>query len=126
MAATLQLVLTDAAFDHMTSLATAWTAGVQAAIDAVGAPWSVTQLGGRAEYVFTPTAPTNGSQAAAADDFELQQYLHLAALNRGFLLTPFHNMALMSPVTTAADVERHHEVFAEALTTLLATLEENP
>ena len=41
-------------------------------------------------------------------------YIHLYALNRGILLTPFHNMALMSPATTEADVDRHTEVFAEA------------
>jgi glutamate-1-semialdehyde 2,1-aminomutase len=41
--------------------------------------------------------------------------MHLFALNRGILLTPFHNMALMSPATTEADVDRHTEVFREAV-----------
>ena len=96
-----------------------WTAGVQAAIDEFHVPWQVTQLGARAEYSFRPTAPHDGAEAAAADDFALQQYLHLHALNRGILMTPFHNMALMCPATTAADVDRHSEVFDSALAELI-------
>ena len=44
--------------------------------------------------------------------------MHLWALNRGILLTPFHNMALMSPSTTAADVDAHTEVFHAAVAAL--------
>ena len=62
-----------------------------------------------------PTPPRDGAQAHAASDFEVEQFLHLFLLNRGILLTPFHNMALMSPATTEADVDRHTEVFGEAL-----------
>jgi glutamate-1-semialdehyde aminotransferase len=102
----------------MTARAVEWTAGVQAAIDEFGAPWQVTRLGTRAEYSFRPTAPHDGAEAAAADDFELQQYLHLHALNRGILMTPFHNMALMCPVTTAEDVDRHTVAFREAVSSL--------
>ena len=97
-----------------------WTAGVQASIDEFDVPWQVTQLGARAEYSFRPTAPHDGREAADADDFELQQYLHLHALNRGILITPFHNMALMCPATTAADVERHTVAFREAVVSLYA------
>ena len=93
---------------------------MQAALDEFDVPWQVTQLGARAEYSFRPTAPMTGSEAAEADDFELQQYLHLHALNRGILITPFHNMALMSPVTSAADVERHTVAFREAVESLYA------
>ncbi|HEY9498820.1 MAG TPA: transaminase [Terrimesophilobacter sp.] len=116
--ATLSDVLTPAAFESMTARATEWTAGVQAAIDEFRVPWQVTQLGARSEYSFRESAPRDGAQAAAADDFELQQYLHLHALNRGILITPFHNMALMSPATTAEDVERHTVAFREAVTSL--------
>ncbi len=112
MASTLSQVLTEAAFARMIPLADRWADGVQAGIDAVGAPWHVTRLGCRAEYGFSPDPPTNGAQAAAADDFELQQLLHLYALNRGILLTPFHNMALMSPATTEPDVDTHTGMFA--------------
>jgi len=118
--ATLGEVLTATAFDTMIERATQWTAGVQAAIDEFHAPWQVTQLGARAEYSFRPDAPSTGSEAAAADDFELQQYLHLHALNRGILITPFHNMALMCPVTSEADVERHTVAFREAVASLFA------
>lgn len=118
--ATLAEVLTDEAFGPMIGLATRWTAGVQGVLDDVGLPWHVTQLGARAEYAFSPTRPRHGAEAAAADDFPLQQYLHLQALNRRVLLTPFHNMALMSPATTSADVDAHTAAFAEAAATLFA------
>ena len=118
--ATLSEVLTPIAFEDMIDRCTEWTAGVQAALDEFDVPWQVTQLGARAEYSFRPTAPHDGAEAAAADDFELQQYLHLHALNRGILMTPFHNMALMCPQTTAADVERHTVAFREAVVSLYA------
>ncbi|MDQ1578912.1 MAG: glutamate-semialdehyde -aminomutase, partial [Microbacteriaceae bacterium] len=116
--ATLSEVLTPAAFARMIARSTEWTLGVQASIDEFDVPWQVTQLGARSEYSFRPTPPRDGAEAAAADDFELQQYLHLFAINRGILITPFHNMALMSPATTAADVERHTVVFREAVVSL--------
>jgi glutamate-1-semialdehyde 2,1-aminomutase len=118
--ATLSEVLTADAFPAMIDRATEWTVGVQAAIDEFAAPWQVTQLGARSEYSFRATAPVDGAAAAAADDFELQQFLHLHALNRGILMTPFHNMALMSPATTPADVERHTVAFREAMVALFA------
>jgi glutamate-1-semialdehyde 2,1-aminomutase len=113
MRATLTEVLTDEAFARMIPLAERWTDGVEGAIRGSGLPWHVTRLGARAEYLFGPTHPRNGREAAAMDDFALQQLTHLYALNRGILLTPFHNMALMSPATTEADVDRHSAVFAE-------------
>jgi len=116
--ATLAEVLTDEAFAAMSELATAWTSGVQGVLDATGLPWHVTRLGARAEYAFSPDPPHDGAQAGAADDFALQQYLHLHALNRRVLLTPFHNMALMSPATTPADVDAHTAAFAEAAAAL--------
>ena len=118
--ATLSEVLTADAYPAMIERATEWTAGVQEVLDRYGAPWQVTQLGARAEYSFLPEPPHDGRQAAEADDFELQQYLHLHALNRGILLTPFHNMALMSPATTAADVAAHTAAFDEAVAALFA------
>jgi glutamate-1-semialdehyde aminotransferase len=120
MRATLAEVLTDDAFARMIALAERWTAGVEAGIAAAGLPWHVTRLGCRAEYLFGPDRPRNGSEAHAAGDFALERYLHLHALNRGILLTPFHNMALMCPATTEADVDRHTEVFHEAVLELSA------
>jgi glutamate-1-semialdehyde 2,1-aminomutase len=113
MRATLEQVLTDEAFDRMIGLGERWADGVKAAITASGLPWEVQRLGCRAEYWFTPTPPRTGGEAAAADDHELAQFTHLYALNRGVLLTPFHNMALMSPATTADDVDQHTRVFEE-------------
>ena len=118
--ATLGEVLTAEAYPDMIQRATEWTEGVQAALDEFGVPWQVTQLGARAEYSFLPHAPQDGAEAAHADDFELQQYLHLHALNRGILMTPFHNMALMSPATTKADVAAHTAHFREAVGSLYA------
>ena len=115
MRATLGEVLTEDAFADMTALAKRWTAGVEAAIAEAGVPWHVTRLGCRAEYLFGPDRPRNGSEAHAAGDAALERYLHLYTLNRGILLTPFHNMALMSPTTTDADVDRHSEVFRQAV-----------
>jgi glutamate-1-semialdehyde 2,1-aminomutase len=103
--ATLSEVLTEEAFTRMIALAERYTAGVERAIEEFGLPWHVTRLGCRAEYLFGSDRPRNGTEANAAGDF---------ALNRGILLTPFHNMALMSPATTEADVDRHTEVFREA------------
>ena len=118
--ATLEEVFTPQAFGSMIERATEWTAGVQAVIDEFAVPWQVTQLGARSEYSFRATPPRDGMAAAAADDFELQQYLHLHALNRGILMTPFHNMALMCPVTTPEDVDRHTAAFREAVASLTA------
>jgi glutamate-1-semialdehyde 2,1-aminomutase len=118
MRATLEEVLTEDAFTRMIPLAERWTEGVQAGIEESGLPWHVTRLGCRAEYLFGPERPRNEAEAHAASDFALERYMHLFALNRGILLTPFHNMALMSPATTAADVDRHTEVFREAVVEL--------
>jgi glutamate-1-semialdehyde 2,1-aminomutase len=115
MRATLGEVLTEEAFARMIPLAERWTEGVDAGIAQAGLPWHVTRLGCRAEYLFGPDRPRNGTEAHAAGNFALERYMHLYALNRGILLTPFHNMALMSPATTEEDVDRHTEVFREAV-----------
>jgi glutamate-1-semialdehyde 2,1-aminomutase len=102
----------------MVPLAQRFTDGVQATIDEHRLPWHVTRLGCRAEYLFRPERPRSGAEAAASGDVELDAFLHLFMLNRGILLTPFHNMALMSPATTQADVDRHSELFAQAAAVL--------
>jgi glutamate-1-semialdehyde 2,1-aminomutase len=121
MRATLADVLTDEAFAHMIALGERFERGVQAAIDDHRLPWHVTRLGCRVEYLFRADRPRNGSEAAAGGDHLLDRLIHLWALNRGILLTPFHNMALMSPATTDADVDRHTEVFAEAAAAIAAS-----
>lgn len=120
MHATLEKVLTQQAFDRMIPLAERWTAGVEQAIAEFDVPWHVSRLGCRAEYLFSRDRPRNGSQAHDAMDFELERFMHLFAMNRGILLTPFHNMALMSPATQPEDIDRHTKVFREALKALVA------
>jgi len=116
--ATLAHVLTDEAFARMIPLAERFEDGVNGVLAASDVPWHVTRLGARAEYHFLATPPKNGTALHDAADPELERFLHLWAMNRGVLMTPFHNMALMSPATTAADVDRHTEVFAQAVEAL--------
>ena len=111
MRATLTKVLTEENFEKMIKLGTRWADGVEKVIEKYKLPWSVNRLGARAEYMFSANSPKNGRQAADAGDFELEQYIHLRMLNDGFLITPFHNMALISPDTTAADVDAHTQAF---------------
>lgn len=120
MRATLESVLTHEAFDGMIPLAKSWAAGVEHAIAQFNLPWHVSRLGCRAEYLFSQLAPRNGTQAHDAMDFELERFMHLFAMNRGILLTPFHNMALMSPDTTQKHVDHHTETFTAALKILVA------
>ena len=115
--ATLGTTLLDADYARMIPLAERWTAGAAEAIERAGLDWTVQRLGCRAEYWFCPP-PRDGAAAAAAVDDELDTFMHLWALNRGVLMTPFHNMALMSPAHTEPDVDRHTEVFAAALAAL--------
>jgi glutamate-1-semialdehyde 2,1-aminomutase len=114
MRATLQHVLTDEAFGGMIALADRFTAGVRGVIGGYQLPWSVVQLGARAEYRFCPSPPRSGGASHAAADPALDEYLHLYLANRGVLITPFHNMALMCPATTAADVDAHTDAFTDA------------
>ena len=117
--ATLGEVLTDEAFVSMIALATRFTAGVQSVLDRHDLPWSVVQLGARAEYRFARPAPRTGTESAAAGDDDIEEYLHLAMANRGILITPFHNMALMAPSTTEADVDTHTAAFAEVVAAIV-------
>lgn len=118
MRATLEHVLTVKAFASMTARSARFTAGVEEIIGRSGVPWTIATLGARAEYRFTPTPPTNGGQSAAAGDEDLDEYMHLYTANRGVLMTPFHNMALMSPATSDEDVDVHTKVFGDALAEL--------
>ena len=111
MRATLTEVLTDAAFERMVELGNRWCDGVDAAIKEFDLPWYCSRLGARGEYLFQANAPKTGLEAANAGDFELEQYIHLRMLNDGFLITPFHNMALVSPETTAAQIDAHTSAF---------------
>jgi glutamate-1-semialdehyde 2,1-aminomutase len=119
MRATLQNVLTKEAYDKTIPLARRFRDGVEDVIAEYKLPWIIKQLGCRVEYWFRPTAPRNGSEAAAVEDHELDRYMHLYALNRGILMTPFHNMALIAPTTTESDIDKHTRVFREAVESIL-------
>jgi glutamate-1-semialdehyde 2,1-aminomutase len=119
MRATLEHVLTPEAFGWMIPLGERFEEGVEEVIEEFELPWIVKRLGCRVEYWFRPTPPRNGGEAAAAIDVELDRYMHLAALNRGILMTPFHNMALISPATTAEDIDFHTRVFRESVEALV-------
>ena len=115
--ATLTHSLLPNQFEKTIALATRWANGVAISIAKHQLDWSVQQLGCRAEYWFCKP-PKNGAEAAAAVDEELENFMHLWALNRGVLLTPFHNMALVSPFHEESDVDLHTEVFDAALSAL--------
>jgi glutamate-1-semialdehyde 2,1-aminomutase len=117
--ATLREVLRDEVFGEMSALAERFAAGGDGVISRHGLPWSVTRLGARAEYRFTSPALRTGTEAAAASGPGLDDYLHTYLANRGILLTPFHNMALMCPATRPDDVNRHTEIFGAAVAELL-------
>jgi glutamate-1-semialdehyde 2,1-aminomutase len=118
MRATLGEVLTEQAFEHMVDLATRYTDQVNEALDEFGVPWSISQLGARAEYRFTFPAPKNGTTSMHAGDDELDEFMHLFMCNRGVLMTPFHNMALMCPTTTQDQVDKHGQLFKQAMAEL--------
>jgi glutamate-1-semialdehyde 2,1-aminomutase len=117
MKATLSSSLLEKDFEQTIGLAKAWADGVKDVCVEFDLDWHVQQLGCRAEYWFCPP-PANGAQAAASVNPELEAYLHLAALNRGILLTPFHNMALFSVYHRTADVIKHTDVFRECISAI--------
>jgi glutamate-1-semialdehyde 2,1-aminomutase len=118
--ATLGELLTGDAFESMIALCERFVEGVDAVLREHDVPWTIVSLGARCEYRFTPQPPRTGAESAAAHDPELDEYLHLYLMNRGVLITPFHNMALMCPATTDVQVDRHSEVFGAAVAELTA------
>lgn len=116
---TLREVLTDTAFPQMIAGANRWADGAEEVFARRGVGWSVTRLGARAEYHFTPEAPRSGGEAAAAVHHEMERYLHLHALNRGIIMTPFHNMALFSPATPRSAADQHSETLDAAIAALI-------
>ena len=117
--ATLSNALTASDFSKTIPMARMWADGVRSAYSSAGLDWHVQQLGCRAEYWFS-SPPRNGAEAAAAMDHDLESFMHLFCLNRGILLTPFHNMALISPSHTESQITHHNEVFSEAISCLTA------
>jgi glutamate-1-semialdehyde 2,1-aminomutase len=123
MRATLEHVMTAAAYAHMDSLAAQLAAGLQATVDRYGLPWHVVRVGARVEFICAPGPLRNGTEAEAAHAPALEQAIHLALLNRGCLIAPFHNMMLVSPETSAAQVETLCVAFEGVAASLALDLE---
>jgi glutamate-1-semialdehyde 2,1-aminomutase len=119
MRASLEQVATEEAFTHMIGQADRLAAGIRGCIEEFEMPWHAVQLGARVEYMFSPQPYRNGGEAEAGMDHQLDAYTHLYFLNRGILITPFHNMLLVSPQTSAGDVDRFNEVFRSLIQDLL-------
>jgi glutamate-1-semialdehyde 2,1-aminomutase len=120
MRATLTAVMTPTAYDHMLTLSGRLADGIRALIAQHQLPWCVTLVGARTEFQFTPTPPRNGSEAGRILDAELEHLIHLSLLNRGVMITPFHNMMLVCPQTTVADVDRLLSALGEVLKEIVA------
>jgi glutamate-1-semialdehyde 2,1-aminomutase len=118
MRATLEHVMTEDAYRGMERLAAALVDGLQAAIEARNLPWHAVRVGARVEFICAPGPLRNGTEAEAAHAPALERAIHLALLNRGCLIAPFHNMMLVCPATTAAQVARLHAAFAEVIDAL--------
>jgi len=115
MRAALTQVMTGPAYDHMLALTGTLADGLRALITDRKLPWCVTQVGARTEFQFAPTPPRSGGDAGRTLDAELEQLIHLGLLNRGVMITPFHNMMLVCPQTTDADVDRLLGAMAQVL-----------
>ncbi len=125
MHATLTEVATSAAYAHMLELASSLENGLNAVLQKHSLPWCITRIGARLELQFCATAPVNAKEARIAQHDELESAIHLFLLNRGVLLTPFHNMMLVCPATSDTDIAKLLRVFGECLTTLIYSSEAN-
>jgi glutamate-1-semialdehyde 2,1-aminomutase len=120
MRANLEQVMTRPAYDHMLALSERLSRAIEALIAERGLPWHVSNVGARAEFVCVANRPRNGTEAMAAMHGALEHAIHLHLLNRGILIAPFHNMTLVCPATTAADVDRLIGALRACLDELLA------
>ena len=115
MRATLTHLMTPASYEHMFAVSTQLAEGLRSVISRHQLPWCVTQLGARSEFQFRTQAPRTGTEAGNALDAEMEHLIHLALLNRGIMITPFHNMMLISPATTSTQAEQLLQAFDEVL-----------
>lgn len=120
MRATLEHVMTPAAYSHMERLAGVLALNLEQAIDEYGLPWHVVRVGARVEFVCAPGPLRNGSEAEAAHSPALERAVHLSLLNAGCLIAPFHNMMLVCPATTDDQVGSLCEAFENVLARLTA------
>ena len=120
MRATLEEVMTAEAYAHMERLAARLAAGLEATIARHRLAWHVARVGARVEFICAPGPLSNGTEAIAAHAPELEQAIHLGLLNRGCLIAPFHNMMLVCPATTVAQVDQLVGAFAQVVGVLAA------
>ena len=118
--ATLRDVMTPANYAHMEAGARRLSAGLARVIDSHRAPWHVVRVGARVEFICAPGPLHNGAEAALAHQPQIEAALHVALLNRGCLIAPFHNMMLISPATKKRQIDRLIAAFDEILTDLFA------
>ncbi|CAH2397460.1 aspartate aminotransferase family protein [Mesorhizobium ventifaucium] len=120
MRATLEEVMTDENYSHMDHLARRLDAGLTAVIDRYRLPWHVARVGARVEFICAPGPLRNGGEAETAHAPALEAAIHVALVNRGVLIAPFHNMMLISPATSAAQVNRLITAFGAVAARLAA------
>ncbi|TIP98085.1 MAG: aminotransferase class III-fold pyridoxal phosphate-dependent enzyme, partial [Mesorhizobium sp.] len=120
MRATLEEVMTDENYSHMDHLARRLDAGLTAVIDRYHLPWHVARVGARVEFICAPGPLRNGGEAETAHAPALEAAIHVALVNRGVLIAPFHNMMLISPATSAAQVNRLITAFGAVAARLAA------
>ena len=113
--ATLTETATEKAYTQMLALAGLLEQQLNDAINAHKLPWNISRMGARLELQFCATSPKNAQQARAAQNDTIESAIHLYLLNRGVLLTPFHNMMLVCPATSKADINKLIQVFNECL-----------
>lgn len=115
MRANLTEVMTDKAYHKMLALAAQLATGLRRVIATHKLPWCVTQVGARTEFQFSQKPPVNGTEAAKILDDDLEKIIHLFLLNRGILITPFHNMMLVCPQLQEHDITEFLQIFDECL-----------
>ena len=115
----LEHVITEESYRHMFAIAERLESGIRDTMEKRALPWHVSRMGARVEYGHTPQPRRTAREVEETTDGPLEQLLHLYCLNRGVMITPFHNMMLTSPATTANHVDRHNEIFAECVLELV-------
>jgi glutamate-1-semialdehyde 2,1-aminomutase len=104
--ANLTEVMTAEAYKHMITVSERLANNLRNLFKKYHLPWCVTQIGARTEFQFSATPPLNGTEASNIMDSELEKTIHLYLLNRGIIITPFHNMMLVSPHTTCEQADK--------------------
>ncbi len=95
---------TEKSFAPMLSVAQNLETGIAQCFIKHGVPWHVTRVGARVEFMCCPNRPKNGYEASKLIHQPLDMAVHQYLLNRGVVITPFHNMMLICPATTVENI----------------------